>query len=224
MTRRNLALAGFAGAGALATLHPLAGHTTECAQLSHLELAHTQITLAESLAAGAFKPPTGGAPGAPPVSYSNLPPFCRVAGTIRPTPDSDIRFEVWMPADNWNGDTDHPGVSLGEWDEREQVRPLLVHGNGPDRNSADEVLGHRGLASSGSQADAWYGHLYPVTNGFEDRERQVHPGRPEDLRRLADRCEVHWLSLLRNRLWIERLEHLLEALRLDGHLLPAAKL
>jgi len=75
MTRRNLTLAGFAGAGALAALHPLAGHAAGCAQLSHLELAHT--------------------------------------GTIRPTPDSDIRFEVWMPASNGNGK--FVGVGNGVW-------------------------------------------------------------------------------------------------------------
>src|SRR6185503_13855781 len=101
MKRRNLTLAGLAGAGALATIHPLAGHAAECAQLSSLKLAHTEITLAENVAAGAFKPPGGagaGAPGAPPDSYAHLPPFCRVAGTIRPTPDCDIRVEVGMPA------------------------------------------------------------------------------------------------------------------------------
>ena len=116
MKRRHLTLAGLAGAGALATLHPLAGHAAECAQLSSLRLAHTEITLAESVPAGAFKPPAGmgaGAPGAPPVSYAHLPPFCRVAGTIRPTSDSDIRFEVWMPASNWNGK--FVGVGNGVW-------------------------------------------------------------------------------------------------------------
>ena len=116
MKRRNLTLAGLAAAGGLATLHPLAGHAAECAQLSSLDLPHTKITLAESVAAGAFNPPggTGGAaPGAPPVSYAHLPPFCRVAGTIRPTPDSDIRFEVWMPASDWNGK--FVGVGNGVW-------------------------------------------------------------------------------------------------------------
>jgi feruloyl esterase len=31
-----------------------------------------------------------------------LPPFCRVAGTIAPVPESAIRFEVWLPK-TWNG-------------------------------------------------------------------------------------------------------------------------
>ena len=34
---------------------------------------------------------------------SNLPNMCRVEGVSRPTGDSDIRFEVWLPTDHWNG-------------------------------------------------------------------------------------------------------------------------
>jgi hypothetical protein len=45
--------------------------------------------------------------------YAALPAFCRVAGTIKPTSDSDIRFEVWMPAANWNGK--FVGVGNGVW-------------------------------------------------------------------------------------------------------------
>src|SRR5919198_1134824 len=44
---------------------------------------------------------------------STLPVFCRVAGSIAPTPDSDIRFEVWMPLANWNGK--FAGVGNGGW-------------------------------------------------------------------------------------------------------------
>src|SRR5205807_3631689 len=29
--------------------------------------------------------------------------FCRVAATLKPTGDSDIKIEVWMPASGWNG-------------------------------------------------------------------------------------------------------------------------
>jgi len=32
-----------------------------------------------------------------------LPAFCRVAATLTPTRDSDIKIEVWMPASGWNG-------------------------------------------------------------------------------------------------------------------------
>ena len=33
-----------------------------------------------------------------------LPAFCRVEATARPTSDSEIKFEVWIPpAEAWNG-------------------------------------------------------------------------------------------------------------------------
>jgi feruloyl esterase len=67
-----------------------------CDTLSKLDLPNTSITRAESVAAGAFTPPAGKA-------LSNMPAFCRVAGTIKPSSDSNIAFEVWMPASNWNG-------------------------------------------------------------------------------------------------------------------------
>jgi len=95
---------------------PRSAQAADCAHLSALKLAHTQITLAESVAAGAFKLPSGAggaAPGGPPVDYTHLPAFCRVAGTLRPTADSDIRFEVWMPASGWNGK--FVGVGNGVW-------------------------------------------------------------------------------------------------------------
>src|SRR5689334_18153540 len=28
---------------------------------------------------------------------------CRIAATLKPSSDSDIAVEVWLPADNWNG-------------------------------------------------------------------------------------------------------------------------
>ena len=37
------------------------------------------------------------------VDYTTLPAFCRVAATASPTPDSAIKFEVWLPVQGWNG-------------------------------------------------------------------------------------------------------------------------
>ncbi len=91
-------------------------HAADCAQLASLKLPHTQISVAETVAAGAFKLPAaagGAAPGGPPVDYTHLPAFCRVAGTLRPSSDSDIRFEVWMPESGWNGK--FVGVGNGVW-------------------------------------------------------------------------------------------------------------
>jgi feruloyl esterase len=34
---------------------------------------------------------------------SGLPPFCRVAAILKPTSDSEIGIEVWLPVAGWNG-------------------------------------------------------------------------------------------------------------------------
>src|SRR5215467_14580109 len=74
---------------------PIAAAT--CESLATLALPNTTIATAQSVAAGAFTPP--GASRA----MDTLPAFCRVAGSIKPSSDSDIQFEVWMPASGWNG-------------------------------------------------------------------------------------------------------------------------
>lgn len=79
----------------------LASAAGDCSSLASLKLLHTTITVAQSVAAGAFTQPpeklamTNG-------TYDKLPAFCRVAGVLKPTADSNIRFEVWMPLENWN--------------------------------------------------------------------------------------------------------------------------
>ncbi|HEX4773489.1 MAG TPA: tannase/feruloyl esterase family alpha/beta hydrolase [Bryobacteraceae bacterium] len=55
------------------------------------------VSVAEAIPAGSFNPPRGADP------VSNLPAFCRVAGVIKPVNDSLIQFELWMPAEKWNG-------------------------------------------------------------------------------------------------------------------------
>ena len=77
---------------------------TPCADLAQvLKHANTTITLAADVPAGGLKLPSGAGAGGPPMNFASLPAFCRVAGTIRPSADSDIRFEVWMPLTGWNG-------------------------------------------------------------------------------------------------------------------------
>ena len=75
---------------------PLPARAADCATLANTTLPNTALTTAESVPAGRFMPPYGRA-------IDKLPAFCRVAGVIRPTSDSDIRFEVWLPASDWNG-------------------------------------------------------------------------------------------------------------------------
>jgi feruloyl esterase len=42
-----------------------------------------------------------GGHGVPP--FSALPAFCRVSATLKPSPSSDIRMEMWLPVAGWNG-------------------------------------------------------------------------------------------------------------------------
>jgi feruloyl esterase len=71
-----------------------------CESLAALKLPDTTITSAQPVAAGAFVPPGA---SAPPASVKNLPAFCRVAATIKPAKDSEIKMEVWLPLTSWNG-------------------------------------------------------------------------------------------------------------------------
>jgi feruloyl esterase len=87
------------GVGYLLCLAPCAfpaSPALECKDLASLKVPRTTIVSAELVEAGTFKPP-GGAP------LPNLKAFCRVAGIATPSSDSDIKFEVWLPAAEWNG-------------------------------------------------------------------------------------------------------------------------
>ena len=76
------------------------GAGASCADLSKLALPNASITLAQAVEAGGFTPPGAGNASA---ASRALPAFCRVAATLKPTTDSDIKIEVWMPASGWNG-------------------------------------------------------------------------------------------------------------------------
>src|SRR5262245_24369342 len=80
-----------------------------CESLRSLSLSNTTITAAETVAAGAYvPPPTGRRRG--PTQFAGLPAFCRVTATLRPSSDSDIKMELWMPAaPSWNGKFVVPG-------------------------------------------------------------------------------------------------------------------
>jgi feruloyl esterase len=82
----------------------------KCFALADLKLPNTTITKAETVAAGAFAPlgpfpegPLGGLGRLQFVASKDLPEFCRVAAISKPSKDSEIKFEVWMPSrSNWN--------------------------------------------------------------------------------------------------------------------------
>src|SRR5579871_1592039 len=78
-----------------------------CDSLKSMKLENTTISTAEVVQAGLFKLPAADGPGGGAARqtaiFEKMPAFCRVAGDIHPAADSDIKFEVWMPLENWNG-------------------------------------------------------------------------------------------------------------------------
>lgn len=79
-----------------------------CESLSSLKFPDAAITSAVSVGAGAFVAPAAGR-GKEGASYSDLPAFCRVAATLKPSSDSVIQIELWMPATGWNGNLEANG-------------------------------------------------------------------------------------------------------------------
>jgi feruloyl esterase len=148
---RSPLLAGFI---ATTSLSGLWAQTAEsCQKLAGLALPDTTVTLAAAIDAGAFPAPAGGGQAAAArEAYKKLPGFCRVAATIRPTSDSEIKMEVWLPISDWNG-------------------KLQVVGNGGWSGSISYPAMARALAS---------GYATASTNTGHDGERASFvPGHPE---------------------------------------------
>jgi feruloyl esterase len=117
LMKRVAGLVGFAavlitGAGFLGVtgVQPVVVAAAErsCESLIGLSLPNASITMAETVSKGSFVPPGAARAGGPAAAeatrvYTSLPSFCRVAATLKPTADSDIKIEVWMPAAEWNG-------------------------------------------------------------------------------------------------------------------------
>lgn len=76
-----------------------------CEELTSVSIPGSTITSAQRIAAGALSEPGGSPREAQERArlFSSLPAFCRVAITSRPSTDSDIRIEVWLPEAGWNG-------------------------------------------------------------------------------------------------------------------------
>src|SRR6266481_3834243 len=68
-----------------------------CSGLTSLTFeGNTSSTAAAVVTSGTLVTPAG-------QTWKNLPSFCRAQGVGRPSSDSNIYFEVWLPTDTWNG-------------------------------------------------------------------------------------------------------------------------
>src|SRR3989475_8748542 len=98
----------------LACLSAVPAFASSCDSLAALALKDTTITMAQLVPAGQFSVPgerQAAGRGANP--YKDLSEFCRVAATLKPTSDSDIKVEVWLPTNGWNGK--FQAVGNGGW-------------------------------------------------------------------------------------------------------------
>ena len=114
LLRTTIVAGTFSVAATLATTTPTTAAggqaatapAASCESLASLALPDAAITSADVVDAGAFLPPrTSGdrALATAARTYGGLPTFCRVAATLMPSSDSDIKVEVWMPTAGWNG-------------------------------------------------------------------------------------------------------------------------
>src|ERR1700704_1839054 len=91
--------------------YPATAIAATCESVATLALPNATITMAQPVAAGAFTVP--GARAGRGNSMADLPAFCRVAATLTPSSDSDIKIEVWLPLQNWN--SKFQAVGNGAW-------------------------------------------------------------------------------------------------------------
>jgi feruloyl esterase len=92
-------------------LRQLSAAGSSCESLLKSAAENATVTVAELVPAGGFRTPGAAAQNAS--RFSDLPAFCRVAATLKPSADSDIKIEVWMPASGWNGK--FQAVGNGGW-------------------------------------------------------------------------------------------------------------
>ena len=91
--------------GAISLSAGAAASAAPCVDLTRLSLPAASVTSAQPVSAGAFVPTAAGGRGGGAAldQFRTLPAFCRVMLTLRPSSDSDIKVEVWLPSSGWNG-------------------------------------------------------------------------------------------------------------------------
>ena len=120
---------------------------------------NTTITSAATVS-GTFTPPNSEMP------IDGLPSFCRVIATLKPSPVSDIKVEVWMPTNGWNGK--FQGVGNGG------LAGIISYTNRPN------YMGHASLVDAikggyaGASTDT--GHVSSDRTWLSDEEKEKDYG------------------------------------------------
>lgn len=131
-----------------------------CERVAKMALPGAKVTSAERVEPGAFTPTTAVAPwlAGDAALYKALPAFCRVTVEATPSTDSDIKIEVWLPVEHWNGKFQGRGNGgfAGEIDFR--ALALAVH---EGYATAATDTGH---AAGGTDARWALGHSEKITD------------------------------------------------------------
>lgn len=141
-----------------------------CGALTGLSLPNARVTFAELVSSGNFSVP--GTPAGEPPTFTGLPEFCRVVVVSRPTSDSVIGIEVWIPTERYrnrylqvgNGgfsgsvvyaalaDGVKRGFATASTDDGSQARGLASFAMGHPEKVVD--YGHRALKETNDKAKA----------------------------------------------------------------------
>ncbi len=126
----NSAIAAPAGETQVPNVAPVSSES--CEHLASLELSNASITMAKAVPAGTFVGPPEEFTGRDlSAFYKMLPAFCRVVVHAKPSSDSDIVVELWMPLSGWNGKLE--GLGNGGFAGQigyEGLGAAIIHGFG----------------------------------------------------------------------------------------------
>jgi len=142
MIRFRIAFAAFAVIVLFGAVH--AESDEHCERLAQTSLKNTTITFAREIEAGQL----ADVPAVSSTIAVDLPKFCRVAATLKPSKDSDIKVEVWLPSD-WNGRL----VAVGNGGLAGSISYAAMAASLKDRYATVSTdTGHTGAGSSGEWA------------------------------------------------------------------------
>jgi feruloyl esterase len=123
----------------------VAGAATCDAIAASLKLTNARITKATAVIGGQFTPPAAAGTTTQPKAITGLPAFCRIELTLTPSADSDIKSEVWLPLNGWNGKFQQ--VGNGAWAGSIQY-PALADALKRGYAAASTDAGHTGTDAS----------------------------------------------------------------------------
>jgi len=135
-----------------------------CQALASQALPDATISSAQVVAAGRYVMPQnplsrlGAVPGMNPagrLANGPNPAFCRIAATLKPSSDSAINVEVWLPVTGWNGK--FLGVGSFGWGGA-LMYPGMLSGLEQGYAVAANDTGHDGTTEAGKGGRFAYGH------------------------------------------------------------------